>query len=81
MFWGLGFKVYNTLVNYSNKQVKNVTEHFLKCYEMLRVQVLGYNVQGLGLGVQVLGLTIYNTLVNYFNKHLNKSYKTLFEIL
>ncbi len=38
-------------------------------------------VSGIGFKVYGLRFTVYHTLVNCFNKHLNKCYKTLYEML
>jgi len=44
MVQGLGFRVYNNLVNYFNKKLNKVTKHFSKCYRILRVLGLGFRV-------------------------------------
>ncbi len=52
--WDLGFRFYNTLVNYFNKHL-NRSYKTLSKYKILSVYGLPFGVKGLGFRVSCLG--------------------------
>jgi len=67
--YGLKFGIYNTLINYFNKNIKKLQN---ACYNVIKC--LGFRVSDLKFYKILCGLWfgVYNTLVNSFNKHLKK---------